>query len=346
MTDSLCKEMEIQHNYLKSQAVTTIYLGGGTPSLLSEKEIDALFNSLAKNFSISPSAEITLEANPDDLDKDTLKSFTKNGINRLSIGVQSFNDDHLLFLNRLHSAKRARESIITAQDSGIENISIDLIYGIPSEDHTTWENDLSVVSELSIQHISAYCLTIESRTVFGNRVKKGLMKDIDDAHAASQLELLMDILPGYGFEQYEISNFAKGEYVSKHNSSYWLGEHYLGIGPGAHSFNGESRKFNISNNIKYMNGLKNGLIPFEEEILSPRDKINEYLLTGLRTKWGLDYEKLKDIAQKNSLSLNKQFTQIEINIQRGLLLEESGKIKLSHRGKFLADKITSDLFLV
>lgn len=344
MVQAIVRELQLQKDYLGDELVNTIYFGGGTPSLLSEAELQLLLETLYQHFSITEHAELTLEANPDDLHADKLKMLYKAGINRLSIGIQSFYEPHLKFLNRAHNAMEASRCVQLAQDSGFNNISIDLIYAIPSENHQIWENDLARAIALQPQHISSYCLTIEEKTVFGNWLRKGKLNEVGENYAAEQFEMLLSTLKANGYEQYEISNFCLPDFHSHHNSNYWCREPYLGAGPGAHSYDGQSRQFNISNNSIYLKSLAEDEIPAEQEMLSPQDQINEYIMTGLRTKWGCDLQKIKDeynydLFLKNKSYLNNLLAEGKISMQdQHLILTDSGKL--------LADRIASDLFAV
>ena len=253
----------------------TIYFGGGTPSLLDEPELDLLLSAINSQFDVSPNAEITLEANPDDLNPEKIRQLAGAGINRLSIGIQSFHEPHLKLLNRIHSASEAESCVKMAQDAGINNISIDLIYAIPAADHGILQSDMEKAFEMNIAHISAYCLTIEPQTAFGSWLKKKKIKPIDEEFAARQFEILVSSLSQNGYEQYEISNFARNEQYSRHNSSYWKQHSYLGVGPSAHSYNGVSREYNISNNAKYLASIQQNVIPSTYEKLTPEDRVNE-----------------------------------------------------------------------
>ncbi|MFC0183923.1 radical SAM family heme chaperone HemW [Pseudarcicella hirudinis] len=252
---SICNEIRLQKDYLADKNLETVYFGGGTPSILNEEDLAMIFETISHHFNIKKDAEITLEANPDDLTKEKLQLFKKYQINRLSIGIQSFNENHLKSLNRVHNAHEAESCVKYSQDLGIENISIDLIYAIPAPDHLIWEDDLAKATSLGINHISAYSLTIEPQTVFGKWLKQGKIQAIDDEFAARQFEMLIDTLAAKGYEQYEISNFASESLYSRHNTSYWKQEEYLGVGPSAHSFNGSSRQYNISNNALYVKSI-------------------------------------------------------------------------------------------
>jgi len=343
MVEMICREIEIRKDYFSPQPVSTLYFGGGTPSLLENDELQKIMNTIHQNFTITESAEITLEANPDDLTKDKLETLKNNGINRLSIGIQSFDDTQLHYMNRAHKSIQAENAVKWAQEVGFNNISIDLIYGIPSPGHSIWENDLKKALELNVQHISSYCLTIEPATVFGRKKEKGTLPPENEEYNAQQYEKLIERLELNGFEQYEISNFCKPGYVSKHNSSYWNDEYYLGIGPGAHSYNGESRQYNIENNVKYINSLTQGMIPCTSENLDLKTKANEYIMTKLRTKWGVDRTILK-----NKFGIPFEFFQktVEKYQELGFIKIENHLLKLTKKGLLFADKITEDLFII
>lgn len=341
--EAIAKEIVIRKNYLSSQELETIYFGGGTPSLLDESELFFLMETIRAHFVVSENAEITLEANPDDLNKDKLIQLYNAGINRLSIGIQSFHEPHLKHLNRIHDSYEAGNCVKLAQDVGINNISIDLIYAIPAPDHTILESDIQKAFELDVAHISAYCLTIEPQTAFGSWLKKKKIKPIDEEFAAQQFEILMAGLASNGYEQYEISNFARNGKYSRHNSSYWKQHHYLGVGPSAHSYNGVSREYNVSNNAQYLAAIEQDKIPSTIEILSPADQVNEYLLTGLRTKWGCDLSTLNKLSNNQFESLNR--ADISMMAQKGWLFVDNGTLLLTQAGKLFADRVASDLFL-
>ena len=338
------EELKLQTDYLLHESVTTIYFGGGTPSLLSQEELAYLLNLIYKIHDVHVNAEITLECNPDDLTPEKLADLKAAGVNRLSIGIQSFNDSVLKYLNRLHSADTAVSSFRWAREAGFTNISIDLIYAIPGLTTSQWKGELATAVGLAPEHISAYTLTIEKKTAFGNWVARGKIKPVDEALAAEQFELLMSELAEAGFEQYEISNFAKPSFVSRHNSSYWRGETYLGIGPSAHSFNSKSRQYNVSNNFEYVRSIKAGTIPFEREVLKVEDRINEYILTTLRTSAGCNIEKLKNDFGYDLLKDRDRYLQQLKDHQ--LIHIQDHCLTLTKPGKLLADKISSDLFLI
>ncbi|MFH1005181.1 MAG: radical SAM family heme chaperone HemW [Bacteroidota bacterium] len=342
--DALKKEIYMRKDYLITKNIDTIYFGGGTPSLLSREDILCIFAELEKYFSISSDAEITLEANPDDLSRKKLREFYSTFINRLSIGIQSFSDEDLKFLNRVHNSYEALTSVKQAQDIGFSNITIDLIYGIQTLSDEQWKKNLDVAFSLGVPHISCYCLTLEPKTALHSFIKRGLAKAIDEQKGARQFDILMNEMKNNNFTQYEISNFCKDGFYSRHNSSYWKGEKYLGLGPSAHSYNGDSRQWNINNNSIYIRSMNEEKICFEKEILSDEKKYNEYVMTSLRTMWGLDLNYLKE---NFSVSFYDYFMKESIR----LLEEESIKIDgsqivLTQKGKLLADNIISKLFFV
>jgi oxygen-independent coproporphyrinogen-3 oxidase len=343
IVEAMCKEIELQKYYL-SEPLKTIYFGGGTPSMLSEEELEMLLSYIYKNFSTEKELEITLEANPDDLTENKLKSLQKSGINRLSIGIQSFDDQHLKTLNRAHHSEEAINCVLNAQNIGFNNITIDLIYAIPSPNHEVWQKDLEKAISLNVPHISAYCLTIEKKTVLGNWTKKKKFTPSDDEFAAVQFEMLVDTLVNEEYEHYEISNFALPHQYSTHNTNYWKGVHYVGIGASAHSYNGNSRQYNVRNNAHYLQSIELGKIPCEIEILSKEDKLNEYIMTSLRTQWGCNVNYLKQNLSKEKMN----DIEIKINqyIQRELLVRIDEKLILTFKGKLLADRITEELFII
>ncbi len=342
LTDAMVKELGNQREYL-NEPVTTIYFGGGTPSLLDKKQIDLLLSTIASNYSLAADAEITLEANPDDLTKDKLNSLRDAGINRLSIGIQCFDDSLLKFLNRAHDASGAITSLKNVKEAGFNNISIDLIYAIPGLSEKIWEQTLATTISFSPEHISSYALTIEERTVFGNWVKRGKLHPMEEEPAARQFEILTEVLSRNGYEQYEISNFCKPGFHSKHNSSYWKDSHYLGIGPSAHSYNGQSRQFNVRNNARYVRLIQSNEPTFEKEILTRENKINEYILTTLRTIWGCDLDFLKN-QLNDDLRVRKGEYLSKLR-HEGLVSIEHNILRLTKKGKLLADKITEDLIV-
>ncbi|HTE29473.1 MAG TPA: radical SAM family heme chaperone HemW [Chryseolinea sp.] len=344
MVVGLSAELALQRDYLQGEVVETIYLGGGTPSLLSLRELDSLFQSIHKNYPLHPKAEITLEANPDDLSKQKLHDMRSVGINRLSIGIQSFDDKVLASLHRVHNSHLAEKSIEDAYETGFENISIDLIYGIPGQDDELWKNNISRALAFKPQHISSYALTVEERTVFGKRAAQGKFTALDDDNTANQLQLLVEMLSEKNYAQYEVSNFCLPGFMSQHNSNYWKSKPYLGIGPSAHSYNGSSRQHNVRNNYQYLASIGSARVPAQIEILSREDKINEYLLTSLRTSWGADLNKLRNEFDVDIAATYKQYLKQLLTSELATVHEDT--LVLTRKGKLLADKIASDLFLL
>ncbi|MFZ6009940.1 MAG: radical SAM family heme chaperone HemW [Bacteroidota bacterium] len=339
---AIALELSLQKNYLGQEPVETIYFGGGTPSLLSAAELSLILDAVRAHYQTVANAELTLEANPDDLSSNKLRELKQLGINRLSIGIQSFDDSVLKFLNRAHDADAARNCVVWARQAGFSNISIDLIYAIQGMTTDLWDSNIHQAIALQPEHISSYSLTIEEKTVFGHWMKKKVIDAVPDETAAAQLTLLVDRLENAGYDQYEISNFSLPGFESRHNSSYWRQTKYLGVGPSAHSYNESSRQFNVRNNHLYVKSMQAGKIPYEVEMLSIHDKINDYLLTTLRTRWGANLEKLKsdfnyDLLHKHGRYLEQLMSQKLARIDNQILL-------LTKSGKLLADKIASDLF--
>jgi len=338
----ISSELVLQKDYLQGERIETIYFGGGTPSLLSRKELDLIVNSIYKHYSVTPLPEITLEANPDDLSKEKIITLKDSGINRISLGIQSFDDRVLKFLNRAHSGNDALICVDLLRDQGIDNLSIDLIHSIPGQDEHQLIQNLEKVIALAPQHISVYSLTIEEKTVFGKWAARGQLKSVDENYSAAQFEMVMDTLTGSGFHHYEISNFCLPGFASRHNSSYWQQKKYLGVGPSAHSFDGDSRQFNVSNNHLYMKSLHESKIPFEKEILTRENKINEYIFTALRTSHGCDLLYLKSHYDYDLKKINAEYTQSLIG--EGYVAFYDETLILTRKGKLLADKISADLF--
>lgn len=344
MLKSIHHEIELQKGYLNKQIIETIYFGGGTPSLLSADEISKIIDQIQKNFEVSNHPEITLEANPDDLNLAHLKALKNTSINRLSIGVQSFFDEDLKWMNRAHSANEAESAIKRAQDFGLDNITIDLIYGFPLLSDEKWQINIQKAIEFEIQHISSYSMTVEQKTALASFINNGRQKAMDDSQSAAQFQTLIEELTTSGFEHYEISNFAKPNHYSKHNTNYWRGVHYLGLGPSAHSFNGTSRQWNIANNAKYITELALNKLPFELEILTDENRYNEYLMTSLRTMWGIDLEKVvKDFGHQVKTKL---LTAANKYLDKDWLVLDENHLKLNIQGKLYADLIASELFII
>lgn len=338
------EEILLQRNYLGGEEVQTIYFGGGTPSLLPLSEAEYLLGIVRQTHAVSPNAETTLEANPDDLTTSKLQDLRSMGINRLSIGIQSFDNSILRYLNRAHVAEAAIRSVEDAQSAGFENISIDLIYAIPGMSSESWKKNIAQAIALQPQHISAYTLTIEEKTAFGRWLAKGKLQPVDEPLAAEQQEILADMLASAGYRQYEISNFARPAFESQHNSSYWKGDKYLGIGPSAHSFDQVSRQHNIGNNHLYVRAIREQKIPSVIEALTHSDRINEYILTSLRTSEGCNLQTLKQNFDYDLIGVHGTYLAELRN--RNLVILQPPRLLLTEAGKLLADRISSDLFLV
>jgi len=342
--DAILKEISREQFYLGSLPVQTIYFGGGTPSLLKPSEIQKILDTVTKFFSVSGSPEITLEANPDDLDPEFLKALYSLGINRLSIGIQSFFDEDLVFLNRIHSAETAKRSILDAWNTGFQNLSIDLIYGIPGQVASTWDQNLETAFALKIPHISAYALTIEDKTILDLFIRRHKIPSPDEKSAIDQYRLLMQKMKEQNYIHYEISNFCKENFYSKHNSNYWKSIPYLGLGPSAHSFNGTSRKWNVSNLTTFIENIRSGIPTYEEEDLTVFQRFNEYIMTSLRTNWGCNPQKIIDDF---GITFYDSFKKSVLpSISKGLMKEVAGNFILTDEGKLFADAIASDLFII
>ncbi|WP_375579923.1 radical SAM family heme chaperone HemW [Marivirga tractuosa] len=344
MVEAICKEIELQQNYLEGEIVNSIYFGGGTPSVLEESHLKSILNKLKQHNVIASDAEITFEANPDDITAEKLQMLFQNGINRLSVGIQSFDEEILKWMNRAHNSKEAFQCLEWIKESEFNNFSLDLIYGIPIATHEIWEKDLKTLVDFQPPHISSYCLTIEPDTVFGRWQQKGKLTEASEDYASEQFLYLAEYLQKSAYEHYEVSNFAKDGFYSKHNSSYWQQKPYLGIGPSAHSYDGKNRQFNISNNAKYLKAIQKNEIPAEMDLLTTEDRINEYLMTSLRTSMGCDLQYLKNELNydliKNAKPLIEQWK------SSGLCILAGHHLKLTLKGRLLADKLASDLFLV
>ncbi|MBC5994035.1 radical SAM family heme chaperone HemW [Pontibacter cellulosilyticus] len=338
---AIARELELRQDYLQGQEVRTIYFGGGTPSLLTQRELELLLQTIKRLFIVSEDAEITLEANPDDLKPEKLWELKAAGINRLSIGLQSFHEPHLRMMNRAHNATESLQCVRDAQAAGFDNITVDLIYGIPAPDHTIWLEDLKTLFSLNVQHVSCYALTIEPDTALGRWSKKGKFTPSEDDFTAQQFEILLEQMAQHGFVQYEISNFCQPGFESKHNSNYWRGVHYLGLGPSAHSFNGVSRQYNVANNRKYTAAISEAIIPAEVEELTLADQANDYLLTTLRTIWGCDLAIMRDKYMYDVQARHATYLQ-ELQ-QKELASINESVLYLTDKGKLLADQITLDL---
>ncbi|WP_440120827.1 radical SAM family heme chaperone HemW [Tenacibaculum sp. Ill] len=355
LVSCLVKELELRKEELLNETIETIYFGGGTPSLLSIDELQLLIDIIYQNYTVSENPEITLEANPDDLSKEKIIELSKTSINRLSIGIQSFFEEDLQLMNRAHNAQEAKNCLSLATRY-FDNITIDLIYGVPNMSNERWRENLQIAFDFGINHISSYALTVEPKTALDSFIKQGKYPDVDEAVAKEHFDILIAETAKNGFVHYEISNFGKPNYFSKHNTSYWLGKKYIGIGPSAHSFNKTHRSWNVANNVKYIKAIQEGKLPLEQEELTIKDQFNEYLMTGLRTIWGVSLEKITqefgEEFRKNLLKNAEKF------INQGLLVIENELnqpdsdnnvkkvLKTTSKGKFLADGLASELFII
>lgn len=343
MVLALAKEMRLRKSEFENETVETIYFGGGTPSVLSISELRFLIDAVYENFNVAENPEITLEANPDDLSEDQIIEFSKNRINRLSIGIQSFFEEDLKMMNRAHNAEEAKKSLEIATQY-FDNISIDLIYGIPGMTNEMWKQNIETALRYGVPHISSYALTVEPKTALKKLIQTGKISEPKDDVAQEHFMILVDTLQENGFIHYELSNFGKENYFSKNNSAYWLGKKYIGIGPSAHSYDGISRSWNMANNALYLKGIEADNLPNEIEILSQTDRYNEYIMTGLRTIWGVSLDRIeKEFGESKLHYLQKQSEKF---LSDGLLSIENKILKTTPKGKFLADGIASDLFLI
>lgn len=342
MLQAMLQEIRLQANYLEKETIETLYFGGGTPSLLEADDIKALIDEVAKLHTISDKAEITLEANPDDLNIKKVSELRHTPINRFSIGIQSFHEEDLKWMNRAHTASEADSSIKRVQDAGFENITADLIYGFPQLTDTKWKANIDKLLSYGIPHISAYSMTVESKTALAHFIKGGKQPAMDEGQSANQFHILSDMLTAAGFEHYEISNYARSQSYAIHNTNYWRSRPYLGIGPSAHSFNGRQRQWNISNNAQYISNLLKRIIPAEIENLTLHDKINEYIMTSLRTMWGMDLNLVEHLYgydyRKKIIEKIVRFEETDHAILK------NNSITLTFNGKLIADQIAADLF--
>ena len=337
------KELEMRSGYLDNPSLGSVYFGGGTPSLLTTAELERIFEAIYRLFKVESDAEITLEANPDDLSAEKLNELRScTPVNRLSIGIQSFNDVDLQWMNRAHHAQHARQCLEDALAAGFQDLTIDLIYGAPTTSDAQWKENLDLAFQYGVPHLSCYCLTVEEGTALGTFVRRGQQPPVDEEKAARQFEYLMQATAAEGFDHYEISNFAKPGHYARHNSSYWQGAQYLGVGPSAHSFDGSSRQWNIANNALYIKHLQAGAAFFERELLTPQQRYNEYVMTALRTIWGVEPGKLSVIHQDYPARFE---TAIQPYLANGTVEKNGVAYRLTSAGKLLADRIAMELFL-
>lgn len=340
---SLVREIQLRKNELENTPIETIYFGGGTPSVLSVAQIQLLINAVYDNYLVVADPEITLEANPDDLSEEKIKALSISPINRLSIGVQSFFEKDLILMNRAHNSQEAKKCLSIATQY-FKNISVDLIYGIPNCTNQQWRENIQIALSFGVSHISSYALTVEPKTALESLIKKGKIQMTDDQVAQEQFYLLTEELEKHDFIHYELSNFGKENYFSKNNTAYWLGKSYLGFGPSAHSFDGKKRSWNVRNNTKYINFLEADQLPIEREVLTNKDQYNEYIMTGLRTIWGVSLLIIeKKFGKKYRMYLQNGSKKY---IQQDLLYFEDEILRATKKGKFLIDGIASDLFML
>lgn len=338
----LLREIELRKNYLEGSLINTIYFGGGTPSVLSLPQFENIFKLLKSCFLIDANAEITVECNPDDISLTLLKGLKQLGVNRLSLGIQSFDDSVLRFMERRHNSQQAMDAITLARNVGFTNISIDLIYGLPNLTIDDWKRNLDKALLLNVEHISAYHLTYEKDTKFDKLLKRGLIKEVDEDSSVAQFDLLLNSLQNAQFEQYEVSNFCRDQKYSKHNTNYWRGINYLGLGPSAHSFNGETRSWNVGNLSNYIISLEKDILPLEIEYLSQIDKYNELIMVGLRTKWGVDLKAIEYLCSPTLLNHFNSVLKKNIHLKNVTLSE--GKILLPPQLRMISDSIICDFF--
>ena len=343
MVLALAKEIEMRKSEFQDEIVETIYFGGGTPSILQIADLKFLIDAVYKNYKVVENPEITVEANPDDLTENRIIELSNNKVNRLSIGIQSFFEDDLQLMNRAHNVEEAKKCLEIATHY-FDNISIDLIYGVPEMSNEKWLQNIETALSFGVPHISSYALTVEPKTALHSFIQKGIIPQPDDEVAQEHFQILVDTLSENGFIHYELSNFGKENYFSKNNSSYWLGKKYIGIGPSAHSYDGKNRGWNVSNNSLYIKSIQENKLPIEIETLTKTDRYNEYIMTGLRTIWGVSFERIEQEFGKTYLDyLNQQAAKF---IEDHLLFVDDNILRTTKKGKFLSDGIASDLFLL
>jgi oxygen-independent coproporphyrinogen-3 oxidase len=343
MLDAIGKEITRERDYLEGESLNTIYFGGGTPSLLSIGDIRQILGLISEYYKVNPNTEITLEANPDDLNKDYIRQLAESPVNRLSIGIQSFFDEDLEWMNRRHDSKQAMNCLDNLREEGFDNFNIDLIYGLPGQSIQRWQENLKIAVKLKPPHIAAYHLSYEAGTRLFYQRKKNRIEETDEKVSLDQFNLLSEKLETAGYEHYEISNFALPGKISRHNTSYWKEEKYLGAGPSAHSYNGRTRRWNISRNASYIRGINSGSKVYEEETLGIREKYHDYIMTSLRTSWGI---RPKEIGERFGPGFSKHAEKkAEKHIRSGMIVFSSGRLKLSKAGRFIANQIITDLFM-
>ncbi|MCB0687031.1 MAG: radical SAM family heme chaperone HemW [Saprospiraceae bacterium] len=343
LVDAIIAEMNMRSDYLSGPQLDSVYFGGGTPSLLSRHQLDRIWRAIECHFDLSDKVEITLEANPDDLHSEKLVMLADTAVNRLSIGVQSFRERDLVFMHRAHNAVQAKSCLTAAIHKGFDNLSIDLIYGIPGLTDDDWEENLRIMAEFPINHLSCYALTVEPRTLLAHQIKTHQVESTSDEHSANQFKLLMEYARDRGWLHYEISNFAKPGFIAVHNGNYWKQEEYLGLGPSAHSYNGVSRSWNVANNAQYVRSIGENVLPLSQEKLEVEQVYNEYIMTGLRTIWGCSLEHLASLGDSFSIYFQQEVKQF---VDRKWVFNKEGIFTLTDEGKLFADHISSELFMV
>lgn len=345
VVSAMMREIEMQREYLHGAEIETVYFGGGTPSLLTADEINRLFDTICKTFPVNALKECTLEANPDDLSKEYLRSLRGTPVSRFSIGVQSFRDEDLKYMRRAHNAQQADSAIKAAQDAGFEHLTIDLIYGVPGMSDAAWKENLSMVKQLSIPHFSSYALTVEEKTALQYAIAQKKAAPVDNEQSAAQFEILMDTTKEMGYEHYEISNLALPGKYAVHNTNYWRGLPYLGIGPSAHSFDGDRRRrWNVANNALYSKSiLQESKLAYEEEVLTAEERLNEYIMTSLRTQWGCDLAHIT--AGWDATCAKEVLRQSELFQEKKWVIQDGDKLLLTNKGKLFADRVAGELFI-
>ncbi len=344
MAGAIAKELEMRNGELKGEAIESLYLGGGTPSLMNAAQLGTIRAAVESHYVVVDNAECTVEANPDDLHPAKLESLLSWGANRLSIGIQTFDEQMLQWMNRSHTVSQSTDCIRDARAAGFKNISIDLIYGLPGLDAVAWKAALEQAIMLDVEHVSAYCLTVEPKTVLGHRVKKGTEQPVDEEAAATQFRMMVELLAAAGFAQYEVSNFAKAGFHSRHNSAYWEGKPFMGAGPSAHSLTGGRRSWNVANNAAYLRSIREGLLPLTAEEPGPYDRYNEWIMTGLRMARGID---LSIARERFNVDMEHRFgVYLSGLTANGLAAREASQLKLTTRGLFMADGIAAEMFIL
>jgi len=343
MLEAIEKEIITEKNFIEGEIITTIYLGGGTPSVLDTGEINSLLDTIRRNYTVDTKAEITLEANPDDINPGYLAGLKDHGVNRLSIGIQSFNDEDLKLMNRRHDSRQAKASLEISVNAGFDNLSLDLIYGIPGMNNEMWKKNIEMALSFNTPHLAAYHLTYEQGTVMDFQRRKKTIKPVDENRSFDHFVLLKEKMKSRGYEHYEISNFALPGKISRHNSAYWKGEKYLGVGPSAHSYNGKTRRWNISKNSSYIRGINNKEKIYDEEVLNTESRMHDYLMTSLRTMWGADLIYLE--KEWGGEYYNHVLHKVAPFIQSGKVLNIENKLILTKEKMFIADHIIAELFL-